>query len=139
MKHVVIVEDNELIAKYLRYILEHDGGYRVSVTESGDEAIALARDPDTIAVLVDVSLRATQHEGRYIDGLALARLLKADELAAKVPVIIATAHAMTGDRERFLEESGADGFIRKPVVDSGELLSLIHKLEQKNLDGSRKR
>ena len=128
MRHVVIVEDNELVAKYLRYILEHEGGYRVSVTESGDEAIALARQSDTIAVLVDVSLRATMHAGRYIDGLALARLLKQDEQTAKVPVIIATAHAMTGDRERFLQESRADGFIRKPVVDSSELLSLIRNL-----------
>jgi two-component system cell cycle response regulator DivK len=128
VKHVVIVEDNELVAKYLRYILEHEGGYRVSVTESGDEAIALARQSDTIAVLVDVSLRATMHAGRYIDGLELARLLKEDEQAAQVPVIIATAHGMAGDRERFLRESGADGFIRKPVVDSSELLSLIQSL-----------
>ena len=128
MKHVVIVEDNELVAKYLRYILEHEGGYQVTVTESGDEAIVLARRRDTIAVLVDVSLRATMHAGRYIDGLELARLLKQDERTAKVPVIIATAHAMTGDRERFLQESRADGFIRKPVVDANELLSLIRNL-----------
>lgn len=128
MRHVVIVEDNELVAKYLRYILEHEGGYQVTATESGDEAIALARRPDTIAVLVDVSLRATIHAGRYIDGLELARLLKQDEQTAKVPVIIATAHAMTGDRERFLQESCADGFIRKPVVDANELLSLIRNL-----------
>ena len=131
MKHVVIVEDNELVAKYLRYILEHEGGYQVTVTESGDEAIVLARRRDTIAVLVDVSLRATMHAGRYIDGLELARLLKQDEQTVKVPVIIATAHAMTGDRERFLQESRADGFIRKPVVDASELLSLIQALARK--------
>lgn len=134
MKHVVIVEDNELVAKYLRYILEHDGGYLVSVTESGDEALALARRPDTIAALIDVSLRATQHAGRYVDGLALARLLKQDEHASKVAVIIATAHAMTGDRERFLRESGANGFIGKPVVDASELLSLIRSLTQTRPD-----
>lgn len=128
MRHVVIVEDHELVAKYLRYILEHEGGYEVTVTESGDEAITLASRPDTIAVVVDVSLRATTHAGRYIDGLELSRLIKQDERTAKVPVIIATAHTMAGDRERFLQESLADGFIRKPVVDSSELLSLIEAL-----------
>lgn len=128
MKHVVIVEDNELVAKYLRYVLEHDAGYVVSVTESGDQAVALAQQGETVAVLVDVSLRATQYAGRFIDGLELAKLLKQDEQASRVPVIIATAHGMAGDRERFLRDSGADGFIRKPIVDPRELLSLIRTL-----------
>lgn len=128
MKRVVIVEDNELVAKYLRYVLEHEAGYLVSVTESGDEAMALAQQPDTVALLVDVSLRSTTYAGRYIDGLELARLLKQDEQASRVPVIIATAHAMAGDRERFLRESGADGFIRTPIVDPRDLLSLIQTL-----------
>lgn len=128
MRHVVVVEDHELVAKYLRYILEHEGGYKVTVTESGDEAITLAARPDTIAILVDVSLRATTYAGRYINGLELSRLIKHDERTANVPVIIATAHTMAGDRERFLQESLADGFIRKPVVDSSELLSLIKAL-----------
>lgn len=127
MKRVVVVEDNELVAKYLRYILEH-AGYLVKVTESGDEVIVAAQEPETVAVLMDVSLRSTQYAGRYIDGLELARLLKQDDKASRVPVILATARAMAGDRERFLRDSGADGFIRKPIVDPGELLSLIHAL-----------
>lgn len=116
MKRVIIVEDNASVAKYFRYVLEHEG-YTAAVTESGDEVVLLARQPDTVAVLVDVSLRATQHAGRYIDGLELSRILKDDEQTARVPVIIATAHVMAGDRERFLQESKADGFLRKPVVD----------------------
>lgn len=127
MKRVVIVEDNALVAKYFRYVLEHDG-YTAVVTESGDEVVTLARDKDTAAVIVDVSLRATQYAGRYIDGLELTRILKEDERTARVPVIIATAHVMAGDRERFLQESRADGFLRKPVVDPQDVLSLLERL-----------
>lgn len=127
MKRVIIVEDNASVAKYFRYVLEHEG-YTAAVTESGDEVVLLARQPDTVAVLVDVSLRATQHAGRYIDGLELSRILKDDEQTARVPVIIATAHVMAGDRERFLQESKADGFLRKPVVDPQELLVMLHQL-----------
>ena len=127
MKRVIIVEDNASVAKYFRYVLEHEG-YTAAVTESGDEVVLLARQPDTVAVLVDVSLRATQHAGRYIDGLELSRILKDDEQTARVPVIIATAHVMAGDRERFLQESRADGFLRKPVVDPQELLVLLTQL-----------
>ncbi|MBY0493335.1 MAG: response regulator [Cyanobacteria bacterium] len=123
----MIVEDNASVAKYFRYVLEHDG-YAVAITESGDEAVRLARDAETVAVLVDISLRATQYEGRYIDGLELSRILKDDESTTRVPVIIATAHVMSGDRERFLLESKADGFLRKPIVDPQEVLSLLSRL-----------
>ena len=127
MKRVVIVEDNASVAKYFRYVLEHEG-YTAVLTESGDEAIKLAGEVETVAVLVDVSLRATQYKGRYIDGIELSRILKEDVTTAHVPVIIATAHVMSGDRERFLTESRADGFLRKPVVDPHEVLSLLEEL-----------
>ena len=127
MKRVVVVEDNAAVAKYFRYVLEHEG-YTAVLTESGDEVIQLAREPDTVAVLVDVSLRATQLAGRYIDGLELSRILKGDGQTARVPVIIATAHVMAGDRERFLSDSKADGFLRKPVVDPQDVLSLVRQL-----------
>ena len=128
MKRVVIVEDNESVAKFFRYVLEHNGAYTAVITESGDEAVRLARENGTVAVLVDVSLRATQYQGRYIDGIELSRILKEDPQSGDVPVIIATAHVMSGDRERFLGESKADGFVRKPVVDPQDLLSLIARL-----------
>jgi two-component system, cell cycle response regulator DivK len=127
VKRVVIVEDNASVAKYFRYVFEHEG-YTAAITESGDEAVALARELDTVAVLVDVSLRSTQYAGRYIDGLELSRILKDDQQTARVPVIIATAHVMFGDRERFLQESRADGFLRKPVADPQEVLSLVNRL-----------
>jgi CheY-like chemotaxis protein len=126
MNRVVIVEDNELIVKFYRYVLEHDG-YFVSATESGDEALQLARAADTVAIILDVSLRATSLHGRQVDGLELGRALKADSSTRHVPIIIATP-AMAGDRERFLRESGADAFLRKPVTDPTELTSLIQRL-----------
>jgi CheY-like chemotaxis protein len=91
MRRVVIVEDNSAIAKYFRYLLEHDGAYSTAITESGDEAIRLVREAETVAVLVDVSLRATRYSGRYIDGIELSRIIKEDPATTHVPVIIATA------------------------------------------------
>ena len=134
MRRVVIVEDNESVAKFFRYVLEHNGAYSAAITESGDEAVTLARDQDTVALLVDVSLRATQYAGRYIDGVELSRIVKDDPQSAHVPVIIATAHVMSGDRERFLRDSKADGFVRKPVVDPQDLLSLLNRLTSREVE-----
>lgn len=128
MKRVVVVEDNASVAKYFRYLLEHHHAYSVVLTESGDETLSLTRSKDTVAALVDVSLRATQYRGRYVDGIELARAIKDDPESAHVAVIVATAHVMAGDRERFLRESGADGFLRKPLVDPQDLLGLIAAL-----------
>ena len=128
----MIVEDDALVAKYVKYVLDQDGRYDVVVTESGDEVVSLARDPATMVLIVDVSLRSTQLDGRYVDGLELTRAVKADPASADVRVIVATAHAMAGDRERFLRESGADGFVRKPFTDPGEIRSLIEELTERH-------
>ena len=134
MGRIVIVEDDALVAKYLKYVVEQAGHYEAVVTESGDDVLALARDPVTVAILVDVSLRNTQLDGRYVDGLELSRTIKADPAAARVPVIIATAHTMAGDRERFLRESSANGFIRKPITDSREVLTVIAELVDRSAE-----
>jgi len=43
-------------------------------------------------------------------------------------VLLATAHAMTGDRERFLRTSGADGYLEKPVYDAALLVEKVREL-----------
>ena len=47
---------------------------------------------------------------------------------AKVPVILATAHAMFGDRERFLAETGAEHYIAKPIHDPDHFLAEVRKV-----------
>ncbi len=56
----------------------------------------------------------------------LSRLRALQELS-KIPVVALTAHAMAGDRERFLE-AGFDGYVSKPILDEQELLGTIEKL-----------
>ena len=58
----------------------------------------------------------------------ITKLLKADPAAARVPVILATAHAMFGDRERFLTETGAEHYISKPLHDPDLFMAEIRKV-----------
>jgi len=60
-----------------------------------------------------------------MDGIKITQLLKANPDTANLPVILVTAHAMDGDRENFLAQSGADGYISKPVVDHQDFVDQI--------------
>jgi two-component system cell cycle response regulator DivK len=61
-------------------------------------------------------------------GSALPNCLKADPKSSSIPIILVTAHAMRGDREAFLAQSGADGYIAKPVVDHEEMVNQVRQV-----------
>ena len=74
------------------------------------------------------SLANSVYEGQPVDGIKITQMLKANPETADLPVILVTAHAMQGDRENFLKQSGADGYISKPVVDHQQFIEQIVSL-----------
>ena len=127
MPHVVIVEDDAMNARFMDTVLRRRGGFNVTVTEDVETLLRLAREGSADLVLMDVSLKNSVYRGRAVDGLQITRLLKEDPATASVPVILATAHAMRGDRERLLAESKADEYVSKPIVDQLALIETIKK------------
>jgi CheY-like chemotaxis protein len=128
MARILVVEDDVNNAKVLRAVLRRIGGFEVSVTENVDEIFSLVRGGAVDLVIMDVSLSNSYFDEERLDGLEITRRLKDDPLARTVPVVLATAHAMTGDRERFLTASGADGYVTKPVLDHHALVDRIREL-----------
>ena len=113
---IVIVEDDPMNALVMSKILTRLGGHSVTVLESVEKVLALVRTDSVDVVVMDVSLSNTEFDGRPIDGIEFTRLLKSDGPRA-IPILLATAHAMKGDAERLMQESGADGYIAKPISD----------------------
>ena len=107
--------------------LERAGGYTCVITENASEIIAAVEKGGISLVLLDVSLRGTELGGRPIDGLELAKVLK-QRAPGRLPILLATAHAMAGDRERLLAASGADGYLQKPIYDAQQLVDTIQRL-----------
>ena len=116
MRHVVVVEDDAHNATLFRKVLEKRAGCRVTVTEDPAEVLQLVRAGGVSLVVMDVSLRRSQWQGRAVGGVEICRLLRGEGLL-RVPVLLATAHAMRGDAERLLADSGADDYVAKPIVD----------------------
>ncbi len=127
MSHVVVVEDDAMNALLFRKLLEKRCGCRVTVTESPAELFALVRSGEVALVLMDVSLANSRIDDQPVNGVDLCRRLKSDPATADVPVILATAHAMRGDEEALLAESGADDYLSKPVVDHTAFVARIRR------------
>ncbi len=127
---VVIVEDHALVAKFYRMALERAGNFACVVTEDVAQILADVAAGRVHVALLDISLANAHWQGRLIDGVELAQLVKQTAAAAgrSVPILLATAHAMSGDRERLLAASGADDYLEKPVFDAQLLVDKVRRL-----------
>jgi len=127
---VLIVEDDPGNALVMRTILSRLGRMAAEVTEDGDLVLERVAAGRVDVVVMDVSLGNTRVAGVSVDGLELTRRLLAAARAAgrQVRVFIATAHAMRGDRERFLAETGAHSYVAKPITDPAAFAAEARRL-----------
>ncbi len=128
MTTVLIVEDDPINFRVFSKILTKRGGLQVKGTENVEEVLQFAQSGEIDAILMDVSLANSVYQGKSVDGIKITQMLKSDPQTATLPVILVTAHAMQGDRENFLKQSGADGYISKPVVDHEQFIQQIVSL-----------
>jgi CheY-like chemotaxis protein len=112
------VEDNPDNRLLVRAILEDL--YEITEYESGSDALQGLREQPADLVLLDISLPG-------MDGTEVLRSLRNDESLRKLPVVALTAHAMAGDREKYLD-AGFDDYVSKPIVDETLLLNAVARL-----------
>jgi signal transduction histidine kinase/CheY-like chemotaxis protein len=115
--NILLVEDNAINQRLAQRML-HMAGHQVTVAGNGKLALALLEQGTFDAVLMDVQMPE-------MDGLETTTAIRAGEKGTgrHLPIIAMTAHALKGDRERFLA-AGMDGYISKPVTSS-ELLTVL--------------
>ena len=128
---ILIVEDHALVAKFYRMALERAGGFYCLVNENIPEVLTAVEAGGVDLAILDISLPGSEWEGRPVDGLELARLIR-QRAPRPIPIILATAHPIAGDRERLLEASGAAAYLEKPVYDADQLVTLIRRLLAKH-------
>ncbi len=112
---IAVVEDNPDNRLLVQAIL--DERYEVSEYETGTEAVEGLGKVRPDLVLLDISLPE-------MDGTEVLAWIRAQPDLEGLPVIALTAHAMTGDRERYLA-AGFNDYVTKPIVDEDVLLGAI--------------
>ena len=104
---VLLAEDNAVNQLVVVGLLKKQG-YSVDVVANGLEAVAAARQLAYDLVLMDIQMPD-------MGGIEAARKIRqSGQGNAAVPIIAVTAHALKGDRERFID-SGMDDYLVKPV------------------------
>ena len=103
---ILVVEDNPTNRKLAVRLLQHEG-YRVSEAGDAESALSKIRATAPEMVLLDIQLPK-------MDGLDMARLIRADPSMQHLKIIALTAHAMRADLDRAIA-AGFDGCITKPI------------------------
>jgi signal transduction histidine kinase/CheY-like chemotaxis protein len=107
-RRILLAEDGTVNQKVAISLLERRG-HHVFLVDNGEKAVAAAAEGDYDIVLMDVEMPE-------MDGMQATRAIRERERttgAQRIPIVAMTAHAMRGDRERFLA-AGMDGYIAKP-------------------------
>ena len=112
---IALVEDNADNRLLVRTLLEDL--YDVVEFATGQAALDGLLDSHAAVVLLDISLPG-------MDGTEVLTWIRAQAPLSDLPVIALTAHAMAGDREKYLA-AGFDDYVTKPIVDEEVLIGSI--------------
>lgn len=110
-----VIEDNDQNFELVDFLLG-EAGYSVARARDAGDLVPLLGGPPPALILLDMNLPSGS-------GLALIERLHSPFAPRRVPIVALTAHAMRGDRERFLA-AGCDGYISKPI-ESTPFLSAV--------------
>jgi CheY-like chemotaxis protein len=113
---VLVADDNDVAQRLCRRVLEK-AGYTVLIAADGLQAVEVALSQRPAMILMDVAMPG-------IDGIEAMKRIKA--AMPDQPIVIASAHSMASDRERFLA-AGADDILSKPFR-LADLVAIVAKL-----------
>jgi CheY-like chemotaxis protein len=113
---VLVADDNDVAQRLCKRVLEK-AGFTVLIAVDGLQAVDVAMKLHPSMILMDVAMPG-------IDGLEAMRRIKA--AMPSMPIVIASAHSMASDRERFLA-AGADDVLSKPFR-LADLIAIVQKL-----------
>jgi len=122
-ERILVVDDEEDILELLRFNLTGEG-YQVRCVATGEEALKAASEPMDL-ILLDLMLPG-------MNGLEVARYLRADPRTMGVPIVMVTAKGEEADVVAGLE-LGADDYIAKPFSPRVLLARIRAVLRRKSM------
>ena len=116
-KSILVVEDQEDNRRILRDLLT-SVGYEVVEAVTGVEGVASAEAHRPDLILMDIQLPG-------LDGYEATRQIKNNPKLSKIPIIVVTSYALSGDDVKAFE-AGCDAYVAKPFSPR-EMLAKIRE------------
>ena len=118
MPNILVIEDDDIMLKAIRNILNKDG-FNVVTAKDGKEAFEMLENAAYDIVITDLMLP-------YANGLEVVSRIRNDDTKRNVGIIVVSS---VGNEETITEAFmlGADDYLKKPIM-AGELLLRIRKL-----------
>ena len=118
MPNILVIEDDDIMLKAIRNILNKDG-FNVVTAKDGKEAFEMLENAAYDIVITDLMLP-------YANGLEVVSRIRNDDTKRNVGIIVVSS---VGNEETITEafRLGADDYLKKPIM-AGELLLRIRKL-----------
>jgi CheY-like chemotaxis protein len=118
-KRIVLIDDDVDFVEYARIVLE-SASYEVLTATDAADGLQLVRSSSPDLIITDVMMSYS------LEGVSIARAIRADPTLSQLPVVVITAIARTHDAELFSEGArpASDGFLTKPVLPE-RLLSVV--------------
>jgi two-component system cell cycle response regulator DivK len=117
-KKVLLVEDNEFNRKIVRDLLARQP-YELLEAHDGEAGVAAARRDKPDVIVMDVQLPK-------LSGLDATRAIRAEPETAKIPIIVVTSFALSGDDKKAMD-AGASAYLAKPYSPR-QLLDTIRRM-----------
>ena len=127
---ILVVDDSQMNLKVFRNLLK-ETKIRVAEAESGAQGLELLKQQDFDLIFLD-------HMMPGMDGIEMLHTMRDRGLGKGTPVIMLTANAILGDREKYIEE-GFDDFLSKPIVSEKLFRTIRHFLPAECIEEQKKK
>lgn len=126
-KNIVIVEDDPFTQEFYKYLFSK-AKKSIIIIEDGDQLLERLASDNIGLVIMDINLKNTYLNGQKADGVLLSRTIKQNENFSKIPILLVTAYQKNAGPNNYFEESLADDYIVKPIIDYNDLLNKVNIL-----------
>ena len=125
---LLVVEDNHANQIVIKNTL-HYAGYEIDIASNGKEAILMNQEKSYDLIFMDISMPG-------MDGMIATKNIRTlSKKHQELPIIALTAHALSGDKERFIE-AGMTDYLSKPFNRTKLLECIEHYLSYAEQDAT---
>jgi CheY-like chemotaxis protein len=129
MKTNILVMEDDAFTQQFYELLFRRAGFNSIITDEGDRFMETLENQEVAIIILDLNLKNTFLNNERVDGISIAKKIKENQRFAHIPILIVSAYKNLTNGRNFLEETGAEDYILKPISDFNELLKKVNNLK----------